>query len=177
LLKLDPITPQVRAAVFRVLATLPGVSSIGQVTDPLGRTGDGIELGAAGLPGGEVLVIAPASGALLADEYLTAGTGSSAASGAVPGPTSCPADTKVIRFSKGTGCVPPADITRVQGKKIKAIRLVGGGVIQLLDQPQLAVPAGTVISYEVVVSSGWTDAQPALPPAADQFSSATQGKG
>ena len=45
LLKLDPITPQVRAAVFTDLARLPGVRSIGQVTDPLGRTGYGIALG------------------------------------------------------------------------------------------------------------------------------------
>jgi hypothetical protein len=34
----------VRAAVFRMLATLPGLHYLGKVTDPLGRTGDAIGL-------------------------------------------------------------------------------------------------------------------------------------
>jgi hypothetical protein len=34
-----PLTPQTRAAVYRMLADLPGVRSIGRVTDPLGRPG------------------------------------------------------------------------------------------------------------------------------------------
>jgi hypothetical protein len=34
----------VRAAVFRMLATVPGVHYLGKVTDPLGRTGDTIAL-------------------------------------------------------------------------------------------------------------------------------------
>jgi hypothetical protein len=36
--------PAVRAAVFRMLATLPDVRYLGKVTDPLGRTGDTIGL-------------------------------------------------------------------------------------------------------------------------------------
>jgi hypothetical protein len=36
--------PAVRAAVFRMLATLPRVHYLGKVTDPLGRTGDTIAL-------------------------------------------------------------------------------------------------------------------------------------
>jgi len=36
--------PAVRAALFRMLATLPGVRYLGKVTDPLGRTGDTIAL-------------------------------------------------------------------------------------------------------------------------------------
>jgi hypothetical protein len=44
LLKWDPIAPQVRAAVFRDLATLPGVKSAGPMSDPLGRPGFGIAM-------------------------------------------------------------------------------------------------------------------------------------
>jgi len=36
--------PDVRSALFRMLATLPGVRYLGKVTDPLGRTGDTIGL-------------------------------------------------------------------------------------------------------------------------------------
>lgn len=36
--------PTVRSALFRMLATLPGVQYLGKVTDPLGRTGDTIGL-------------------------------------------------------------------------------------------------------------------------------------
>jgi hypothetical protein len=36
--------PAVRAALFRMLATLPDVRYLGKVTDPLGRTGDTIAL-------------------------------------------------------------------------------------------------------------------------------------
>ncbi|HUB40053.1 MAG TPA: CU044_5270 family protein [Streptosporangiaceae bacterium] len=36
--------PDVRSALFKMLATLPGVQYLGKVTDPLGRTGDTIGL-------------------------------------------------------------------------------------------------------------------------------------
>jgi hypothetical protein len=34
-----PLTPRTRAAAYRMLADLPGIRSIGRVTDPLGRPG------------------------------------------------------------------------------------------------------------------------------------------
>jgi hypothetical protein len=34
-----PLTPRTRAAAYRMLADLPGIRSIGRVTDPLGRSG------------------------------------------------------------------------------------------------------------------------------------------
>jgi hypothetical protein len=34
-----PLTPRTRAAAYRMLARLPGIRSIGRVTDPLGRAG------------------------------------------------------------------------------------------------------------------------------------------
>ena len=39
-----PVSGAVRAAAYRVLAALPGISSLGTVTDPLGRTGVGVAL-------------------------------------------------------------------------------------------------------------------------------------
>ncbi|MBL7492111.1 hypothetical protein I6A60_28285 [Frankia sp. AgB1.9] len=38
-----PVTPAVQAAAFRVLAATPGITAVGVVTDPLGRTGTGFD--------------------------------------------------------------------------------------------------------------------------------------
>ncbi|GAB2450504.1 hypothetical protein GCM10027187_17690 [Streptosporangium sandarakinum] len=37
-----PVTPEVRAAAYEILAALPGMRSEGEVTDPLGRTGQAV---------------------------------------------------------------------------------------------------------------------------------------
>ncbi|MFF0572858.1 CU044_5270 family protein [Streptosporangium saharense] len=37
-----PVSPEVRAAVYRMCAALPGVTALGKVTDPLGRTGEAV---------------------------------------------------------------------------------------------------------------------------------------
>jgi hypothetical protein len=39
-----PVSSAVRAAAYRVLAALPGITSLGTVSDPLGRTGVGVAL-------------------------------------------------------------------------------------------------------------------------------------
>ncbi|MEU1803169.1 CU044_5270 family protein [Streptomyces sp. NPDC019937] len=66
-----PVKPGVRAAAYRVIAGLPGIRSLGEVTDPLGRKGAGFALPAVEGPGyGAVrseLIVDPATGALLAD--------------------------------------------------------------------------------------------------------------
>jgi hypothetical protein len=156
LLKLDPITSAVRAAVFRVMATVPGVHSVGAVTDPLGRTGYGIEQ--RGQKPDELLVIAPGSGVLLADEELVSGGQRPAPSGAIPGPLTCPGG-KILSAGRGR---------RLCLTKTEAY---------VLDQPGLALPTGTVESYDALVSQGWTDASPPLPPAAERFSIAAHRKG
>lgn len=56
--------PAVRSALFRMLATLPGVQYLGQMTDPLGRTGDTIALIQQGL-GDLVAVFAPQTSQVL----------------------------------------------------------------------------------------------------------------
>ncbi|MEU4230140.1 CU044_5270 family protein [Nonomuraea sp. NPDC026600] len=56
-----PTTPQVRAALYRVLASLSSVKSIGTIADPLGRVGRGIEFA-----GAQQIIIDESSGRLLA---------------------------------------------------------------------------------------------------------------
>ncbi|GGT33850.1 CU044_5270 family protein [Nonomuraea spiralis] len=56
-----PTTPQLRAALYRMLAGLTSVKNIGTITDPLGRAGNGIEL-----DGTRQIIIEESSGRLLA---------------------------------------------------------------------------------------------------------------
>ncbi|MFE5136927.1 CU044_5270 family protein [Streptomyces fagopyri] len=69
-----PVKPGVRAAAYRVMAGLPGVRVVGHVTDPLGRTGVGVEFPQSyGTPLGttrERLVVDPSTGAMLSDQTL-----------------------------------------------------------------------------------------------------------
>ncbi|HEY1639131.1 MAG TPA: hypothetical protein VGG35_00460 [Streptosporangiaceae bacterium] len=165
LLKWDPITPQVRAAVFRDLAALPGVRSAGRVTDPLGRVGYGIEMTGTG-SGAErqVLVIAPGTASLLADEYFTTTAPRQVPpSGARPGLTSCPGGKQPARQNIcGT-----RKIIR-HGKKYLEMIALG---------PRLVLPAGSLESYDAVIRAGWTNARPRLPAASLRFSTATDGRG
>jgi hypothetical protein len=135
LLDHEPITPQVRAAAFQVLAGLPGIVMMGKVTDPAGRPGYmiGIDGGAYKtfgesrmLGGNVVLVISPQAGTLLAEESVAAAQPLPAdgkrapASGALPGQTACGAvnassgvsvinggpDARRYTFQGKTWCVP-----------------------------------------------------------------------
>jgi hypothetical protein len=80
-----PVPPGVRAAAFRALADMPGVTSIGSVRDSLGRAGVGIQIGTMGMkaiavlgdgsavagPSGELirtLIVDPDTSRVLADE-------------------------------------------------------------------------------------------------------------
>jgi hypothetical protein len=180
LLKWDPITPQVRAAVFRDLAALPGVRSVGRVTDPLGRSGYGIALNSPNALAGqeEILVIEPRTGTLLADEYVAFGGPAArrAASGAVPGRATCPAGT--VSGVKAHACLSGVRVTRVNGHL--EITVIEGedtriGVLRL--GPRLTPSAGQVVAFDAVVSAGWTSAAPRLPPLSQQFSVAADGKG
>lgn len=180
LLKWDPITPQVRAAVFRNIAGLPGVRSIGKVTDPIGRAGYGIAMTSpkAAASDAEVLVINPATGALLADEFVVTSASADSrhpASGAVPGFTKCRAGTERI---KARSCISGVRVTHVNGRtKITAISGSGSKLTVVGLGPQLALAPGQVDSFDVVLSAGWTNAAPKLPPLSRQFSVTADGKG
>jgi len=65
-LLLDPVRPAVRAAAFQVLAGIKGVQMKPGVKDPQGRAGTAVWLGRPGL----VIIVDPATGTLLADEWL-----------------------------------------------------------------------------------------------------------
>jgi hypothetical protein len=186
----EPIPAPVRAAVFQVLASLPGVHTIGTVTDPLGHSGYGIVLGG-GSDGpdpfarlqdtaAEVLVIDSATGELVDDEQvqtaLPAGV-TPASSGAVPGFANCKAILAAVDVP-GTTCVPSGVKPSYGAGQVMTVTTPSGDQTMVqLGQPLLAVPEGTVVSYDAVITAGWTSARPVLPPAADQFDAATQGKG
>ncbi|MFI0818195.1 CU044_5270 family protein [Streptomyces sp. NPDC021098] len=85
-----PVKPAVRAAAYRVIAGLPGIRSLGEVTDPLGRKGIGFALPANEVPDyGAVrseLIVDPATGALLADrQTLTKPNAKAAGAGLTAG--------------------------------------------------------------------------------------------
>jgi hypothetical protein len=83
----DPVSPRVRSAAFRVLAQLPGVRLLGRMRDPLGRSGYGIGTGRTAL--GEIAIIDPSTGSLLASE-IPGGSG---------GPT--PAQARTMKRLRG----------------------------------------------------------------------------
>ncbi|MFH9550767.1 CU044_5270 family protein [Streptomyces sp. NPDC017435] len=66
-----PVRDEVRAAAYRVIADLPGIVSLGRVTDPTGHEGVGFALPATDTPEyGAVrseLIVDPGTGALLAE--------------------------------------------------------------------------------------------------------------
>ncbi|MDX2709243.1 CU044_5270 family protein [Streptomyces sp. PA03-6a] len=71
-----PVKPAVRAAAYRVMAELPGVRVTGQVTDPLGREGVGVDFPIS-YPGPlgttrERLIVDPSTGAMLSDVLVLA---------------------------------------------------------------------------------------------------------
>jgi hypothetical protein len=81
-----PLTSQVRAALFHVLASLSaGVRAVGRIHDPLGRVGYGFAVPTVGLdaPGQEdLVVIDPTSGSLLAEEFVVTEGGQDTTAGA-----------------------------------------------------------------------------------------------
>ncbi|MEV0614369.1 hypothetical protein AB0I81_13670 [Nonomuraea sp. NPDC050404] len=82
LLVYAPVTSETRAAAYRLLASLPGMSAAGRVTDVLGRSGECLEYASAEYPvsryAGQTrtrLVIDPATGMPLSIETRTAPDG------------------------------------------------------------------------------------------------------
>lgn len=74
----QPAAPASRAAILRYLAATPGVATVGDVEDRLGRSGAGftVESAASGLPTRYLLVIDPRDGTVLGyEEMLTRDAG------------------------------------------------------------------------------------------------------
>jgi hypothetical protein len=71
-LLLDALPPAVRAADYQVLAGVPDVHMKPGVTDPSGRTGTALWLGPRSGPG-QIAIVDPTTGMLLADEWLATG--------------------------------------------------------------------------------------------------------
>lgn len=70
----EPVSAQVRASAYRIIASLPGITSLGEVTDALGRTGVGVALppfqqGNMGTEQEEI-VVDPATNTLLATQTV-----------------------------------------------------------------------------------------------------------
>ncbi len=142
----DPVTPHIRANVYRVLATLPGVRLTPITTDPLGRSGRGVAMPGNGAE--EVLVISPATGELLSDEFVvtTPGLG-----------------TDVSAYTAAhNGCRVYQSIGLSKAQERKA----AGGLTEAQCAPFGFFGItfhGQVESYNVYTREGWTNASPTLP--------------
>ncbi|MFB4305688.1 CU044_5270 family protein [Actinomadura sp. GTD37] len=136
LLSTAPAPPAVRAAVFRMLASLPGVTVEGPATDPLGRPGTAISLplkttaplGLFTAPKQlgayrRQFIVAPGAGSLLAIRDL------------------------VVTPPHGSRPLPPGDDGKPRSLKAK-------------DMPDRFHKPGEMIAYQAFDVAEWTDANP-----------------
>ncbi|GAA4630283.1 hypothetical protein GCM10023196_055000 [Actinoallomurus vinaceus] len=71
-----PIRPEIRAAVLRMMAGLPGVRASGKVMDALDRTGEGVVISGLGLGATELRwIIEPGTGRVLGVQEVVTGAG------------------------------------------------------------------------------------------------------
>ena len=155
----DPVSAAVRSATFKVMAGLPGVRLIGRMTDPLGRPGYAIAPGAQDpnpAPGNfnplRVILIDPRTGTLLATAEL----------GPMPRTLHCLSNSVAERKERKPHWRPvkslrpnrhPARSPNSYGK------CVGPSFIGRSY-------SGQIDEYVAVLSEGWTNASPPLPPPA-----------
>ena len=147
----QPVTPQVHATVYKVLAALPGVRSAGQMTDPLGRRGYGVEMPQGGGEK-EVIVISPAAGALLADELVV----------------TTPGRARVEEWT--SKCRYPHQLKGISKAQLRRLGVTGALCARLARDGTRYVQYGTryrgqITSYDAYTKVGWTNASPHLPPA------------
>jgi len=145
----DPVSARVRSAAFKVMASLAGVRLLGPMTDPLGRRGYGLAAGPNDVGGGRrnqlsVAVIDPRTGSLLATEDI----------GPIPRNLQCSALAR-------------ADGAAGHGKPVIRLRFPHGkSFLGMCVGPSFEGRSypGQVDDYMVLVSAGWTNASPVLPP-------------
>jgi hypothetical protein len=150
----DPVSAQVRSATFRVMAALPGVRLLGAMTDPLGRHGYGLAAGAQDPSSGpfhptKVVVIDPRTGSLLATEDI----------GPMPRSLACLSFDEVNRNpqSRALAGKPVKPGERLPRPKDVITRCTGSVYHGRSYQRQ-------VDEYVALISEGWTNASPVLPP-------------
>jgi hypothetical protein len=150
----DPVSAQVRSATFRVMAALPGVRLLGEMTDPLGRRGYGLAAGAQEPSLGpfnpaKVVVIDPRTGSLLATEEI----------GPMPRTLACLSFDEFSRNPRSRALagkrVKPGE--RLPRPKDLITKCTGSSYDGLSYQRQ-------VDDYVALISEGWTNAAPVLPP-------------
>ena len=150
----DPVSAAVRSATFRVMAALPGVRLLGEMTDPLGRRGYAVAPGSEAPHYGQfnptkVVLIDPGSGSLLATEDI----------GPMPRTLAClsfdAADLNPqSRALAGTPVRPGERLP----KPHDVITKCTGSRYDGRTYP------GQVDDYVALVNAGWTNASPVLPP-------------
>jgi hypothetical protein len=148
----QPVTPQVHAAVYKVIAGLPGVRAAGIMTDPLGRRGYGISI-YWGSGQREVIVVSPSTGALLADEFLVS----------TPGRTTVESwwsTCGYLHMLKAKTAAQRAAIRRMMPPRAVCARLARDGSRYVQYSPQYQ---GQVARYDAYGRVGWSNTGPRLP--------------
>jgi hypothetical protein len=152
----EPVTPQVRAAVYRVIAGLPGVRSVGLTTRQPGWPGDGVSIQGGGGEE-EVIVVAPSTGQLLSDETVVTTAGRTRVQN---DSSNCGLPQRLARktFSRAQW----AKVLKLVPSAAVCARLArdGSRYVQYGTQYQ-----GQVTSSYTVRRAGWTNASPSLPAA------------
>ncbi len=150
----DPVSAQVRSATFQVMAALPGVRLLGEMTDPLGRRGYVLAPGSQDPHYGQynptrVVVIDPRTGSLLATEDI----------GPMPRSLACLSFDEVNLNPKSRALAgkPVRPGERLPQPKDVITKCTGSSYDGRSYQRQ-------VDTYVALVSEGWTNASPVLPP-------------
>jgi len=155
----DPVSAPVRSATFKVMASLPGVRLLGPMTDPLGRHGYGLAAGPNSLSvaphnPAQAAVIDPHTGSLLAVEDI----------GPLPPNVQCET-VDTTRPAGGDG--KPVTTVHLPHRTITGTCI--GSSYQGRSYPD------QLDDYTVLVSAGWTNASPVLPPSTQEDPLGTPG--
>jgi hypothetical protein len=155
----DPVSAQVRSATFKVMASLPGVRLLGPMTDPLGRHGYGLAAGPNGLTIAgyhpvQASVIDPSTGALLATEEI--------------GPMAPNVQCETVDATGPAGADGKPVITMHLPRRTITATCIGSSYEGRSYPNQ-------VDDYTVLVSAGWTNAAPVLPPSTQEDPFGTPG--
>jgi hypothetical protein len=160
-LLVDPVSGQVRAAAYRVMATLPEVKLLGLVRDAFGRQGYGLQISDDGLfasPGDLGAIVDPSTGELLDTSNQTYGTSINSGSQVCRG-NLVPKNLSPEAWVQWTQ--NPANRHLSTAEINRRIKQFCPFVVQYYGRPYL----GLLDNYEAFFASGWVNALPHVPPA------------